>query len=100
MLLANSLCLAIDDVVIYQVEHTKSLDVITNPTLTGKDHIKTVCKKPSKGIGILGGIKTKLNADILLTLLQPYLQYCNISLASQHTIHLTRLLIKRIKLFG
>ena len=73
MLLANSLCLAIDNVVIYQVEYTKSLGVITNSTLTGEDHIKTVCEKLSKGIGIFGGINTKLNADILLTLLQPNL---------------------------
>ena len=54
------------DVIVEQVENTKFLGVIINSTLTWEDHIKTVCNKVSKSIGILVRIRTKLNDDILL----------------------------------
>ena len=70
------MCLAIDDVIGQQVEHTQFVGVIINSTLTWEDHIKTECNKVSKSIGILIRIRTKLNDDILptlhLTIIQPY----------------------------
>ena len=92
MLKNKNLRLTIDDVIFEQVEHTKCVGVIIKATLAWEDHIKTVCNKVSNSIGILVRIRTKLNDDILLTLyltlIQPYLEYCYIIWASQHTAHL------------
>ena len=66
--------------------------------------LKRQLTKVGKSIGILVRIKTELhhvNADILLTiyltLMEPYLECCNIIGTSEHTVHLTQLFIKEKK---
>jgi hypothetical protein len=88
-------------VVIDEVVKTKFLGVIINSTLTWQDHIKTVCNKVSKSIGILYKVRKNVKSDILLTLyhtlIEPYFLYCNIVWASQNTVYLHKLLLKQKK---
>ena len=98
ILINNNLCLAIDDVITEQVEHTQFVSVIINSMLTWEGHIKTECSKVGKSIVIL----VSLNDDILLalhlTLIQPYLEDCNKICESQiYGVHLTQLFIKQKK---
>jgi hypothetical protein len=78
----GNLNIVIDNVKIERVEKTKFLGVIINSRLNWNDHIKTVCNKISKNIGILFKIRHNLTPATLLmlynTMIQPYYEYCNI----------------------
>ena len=67
---------------IEQVHHIKFLGVIINDILHWNDHIKMVCTKVNKNTGILHRIRKTLNTSTLFllyqTLIQAYLDYCNI----------------------
>ena len=64
-------------------------------------HIKSVCSKVSKNVGILYTVKNNVKSDVLVTLyhtlIEPYFQYCNIVWASQNNIHLQKLFVKQKK---
>ena len=64
-------------------------------------HIKSVCSKVSKNVGIPYKVKNNVKSDVLVTLyhtlINPYLQDCNIVWASQNNIHLQKLFVKRTK---
>ena len=72
------LVLKIDDIVIDKVEKTKLLGVIINSSLTWRDHIKIICNKVSKSIGIMLRVKKNVDANVLKmlyhSLIQPYFQ--------------------------
>jgi hypothetical protein len=85
----NNLALHIDNCSIERVSSTKFLGVILQENLNWNIHISTLVNKLSKNLGILKTIQHKLNTNILYmlynTLIYPYLQYCNIAWASQHS---------------
>ena len=97
----SNLNIKIDDVIIEQVENTKFLGVVINSTLTWQDHIKTVCKKVSKNVGILLRMRKTIPGDILLTLyytlIEPYFSYCNIVWGSNNSVYLDQLFRKQKK---
>jgi ribonuclease P/MRP protein subunit RPP40 len=97
----TNLCIKIDSMVIDQVEKTKFLGVIINSTLTWEDHINTISNKISKNIGILYRTRNNLTTDTLLTLyhtlIEPYLNYCNLIWASLPSVYLERLFLKQKK---
>jgi hypothetical protein len=82
----------IDNIKIERVDKTKFLGVIINSRLTWNDHIKTVCNKVSKNIGILFKVRYNLTSNTLVmlyrTLIHPYFEYCNIIWAagSNHSL--------------
>jgi hypothetical protein len=87
--------LLIDDDVIERVQFTKFLGVIVHENLTWENHISCLSRKIHKGLGILKSLQSKLPSTSLFmlynTLIYPYLQYCNIAWASQHTTHVESL---------
>jgi hypothetical protein len=91
----------IDGVSIDQVDCTKFLGVIINDKLNWNDHIKTICNKISKNIGILFRTRNKLTPATLLmlyrTLIQPYIDYCNIVWAAGESVSLANLFRKQKK---
>ena len=64
----SNLNIIIDDINIEQVDSCKFLGVIINSKLTWQDHIKTVCSKISKSIGIILRIRKNVPCDVLITL--------------------------------
>ena len=74
------------------------MGVIINSSLTWHDHIKILCNKVSKSIGIMLRVK-KVDVNVLKmlyhSLIQPYFQYCNIIWATHHTQHIELLLRKQ-----
>ena len=76
----------IENIVIEQVWHTKFLGIVINSRLTWEDHINILNNKISKSLGIILKARRNLNSDTLFklyhTLVQPYLDYCNIVWAS------------------
>ena len=72
------------------IEQVKFFGVIITKNLTRDNHIKTVCNKVSKGIGIICKIHRVIPPSILInlyfTLVHPYFQYCNIVWASNPTL--------------
>lgn len=85
----------IDKFEIERVKHTKFLGVIINEKLTWDDHILLVCNKVSKHVGILRRIKHKIPVTLLrslyYTLINPYLDYCNIIWAISSSVVLDKL---------
>ena len=71
-----------DNVQINRVNNTKFLGVIVNSTLTWHVHIKIICGKISKSIGIITKISCNLpNTTLTIlyhALVQRYLEYCDI----------------------
>ena len=71
----------IDGQKIERVSKTKFLGVQIDEKLLWKDHVKTICGKVSRGIGIIIKARKYLNKNSLLTLyysfIYPYLCYCN-----------------------
>ena len=67
---------------IEQVRHTKCVGVIIIDKLNWNDHIEMVCTKVNKNTGILYRTRKNINNNTLLllyqTLIQAYLEYCNI----------------------
>jgi hypothetical protein len=85
----NDIEIKIDNAAISQVANTKFLGVIINQDLTWNDHIKVILNKIAKSIGVIRRVSHNLSKDVLLslyhTLVQPYLDYCNIVWASGHS---------------
>ena len=71
----------IDDIKIDIVNKIKMLGLIINNKLNWSAHIKYICSKISKNIGIMKKVKNKLEKRLLLNLyymlIYPYLTYCN-----------------------
>jgi hypothetical protein len=95
------LTISIDGITIEQADNTKFLGVIINSKLNWNDHIKVICNKISKNIGILFRTRNNLTPHTLLmlyrSLIQPYIEYCNIVWAAGESISLTNLFRKQKK---
>ena len=100
-LINDKLNIKIDNIEIEQVSVTKFLGIIINENLTWENHIKAVKNKISKSMGILEKIKSNVPCVILrnlyFTLLQPYLDYCNIVRATGTSVMLNKLLVVQNK---
>ena len=85
----------INSKVINRVYSTKFLGVYVDDSLTWKCHIDHVCKKISKGIGILTKARKYLNKRTLqqlyYTFIYPYLSYCNHVWGNTYSTYLKRL---------
>ena len=72
----------IDGRVINKVDHTKSLGVYIDETLSWAQHIKEISKKISSGIGALKRIRSMINRDtankIYKALVEPHFDYCSL----------------------
>ena len=88
---------------IEQVFSTKFLRVIINENLTWSDHVYVLLNKTSKNLGVIHKLSTSLPLDILHsfynTLIDPYLQYCNIAWATCSTLSVDKLFLLQKKLF-
>ena len=77
----ENVTIKIDGQNIKRVSKTKFLGVQIDDKLLWKEHVKTVCGKVSRGIGIIIKARKYLNKNSLLTLyysfIYPYLCYCN-----------------------
>ena len=75
-----------DNSEIEQVFSTKFLGVIINQNLTWSDQVYVLLNKTSKNLGVIRKLSKSLPLDILHsvynTLIDPYLQYCNIAWAT------------------
>ena len=93
--------LLIDNVPIEQVDKTKFLDVVINSKLNWNDHITTLCTKISKNTDIIFKVRHNLHKNTVLllyrSLIQPYLDYCNIIWAKGHSNKLEKLFQKQKK---
>ena len=82
----------------------KFLGVVINSALTWHDHIKILCNKVSKSIGIMLRIKKNVDVNVLKmlyhSLIQPYFQYCNIIWATQHIESLFRKQKKAVRIIS
>ena len=100
----NNLQLLIDNVPIEQVDKTKFLGPVINFKLNLNDHITTLCTKISKNTGIIFTVRHNLNKNTVLllyrSLIQPYLDYCNIIWATVHSNNLERLFRKHKNFFA
>jgi hypothetical protein len=76
----NNLNICVDNTQIKRVQYTKSLGVTIDENLTGKNHIDTICKKLSSGIGALKRVRRFVNRETAVKayrgLIEPYLNYC------------------------
>ena len=67
---------------IIQLEDTKFLGVIISSCLTWNQHISVVLNKISKTTGIIAKVRhllpANLTRNLYLTLVQPYISYCNL----------------------
>ena len=70
----------IDGIEIDTVNHTQFLGVIIDNKINWSDHIKYICNKISKSIGIIKKVKSKLNKKTLVnlyyTFIYPFITYC------------------------
>ena len=86
---------------IEQVHHTKFFCVIIYDRLNWNDHIKMVCTKVNKNTGILYQTRKNLNTNTLLllyqTLIQAYLECCNIIWSVDDSDFIQILFIKQMK---
>ena len=64
------------------VNYTKFLGVVIDNKLNWSAHIKYICNKMSKSIGIINKVRKLLNKETLINLyyvfIYPYLTYCNV----------------------
>ena len=68
----------IDDQIIKQVEHTKSLGINIDSQLTWCKHVEEICKKVSLATGALKLVRPKETAiKIYNALIVPYFDYCS-----------------------
>jgi len=91
----NNINIKIRGINIERVVCTKFLGVIINERLTWNDHIMLVKQKVSKNIGVIARIRYCVPFSVLImlyhTLIEPYLQYCNIVWATHQTVVLQAL---------
>ena len=92
-----------DNSKIEQAFSTKFLGVIINENLTWSDHVYVLLNKTSKNLGVIRKLSKSLPLDILYslynTLIDPYLQYCNIAWATCSTSSVDKLFYMQKKLF-
>ena len=92
----NSLTVKIDDLPITKVSSAKFLGVVINETLTWSDHIQTLKQKILKNAGIISYLRKNMPLTVLkslyLTLVQPYLFYCNIVWGIHRSVEFDKLL--------
>ena len=94
--------ISIDNIKIDTVNKIKILGLFINNTLNWSAHIKYICNKISKNIGIIKKVKNKLETKILLNLyymlIYPYITYCYIIWGRAPIVYLdkTYMLQKRI----
>ena len=92
-----------DNSEIEQVFSAKYLGVIINENLTWSDHIYVLLNKTSKNLGVIRKLSKSLPLDIphslYNTLIDPYLQYCNIVWATVNTSSVDKLFRMQKKLF-
>jgi hypothetical protein len=85
----QNLKIIIDNCEVARATFTKFLGVILHENLTWANHVSTLSNKIHKSIGILKALQSKLPTTSLHmlynTLIFPYLQYCNITWASEYT---------------
>ena len=71
----------IDDQIIKQVEHTKSLGVTIDAQLTWCKHVEEICKKASSAIGALKRVRPFIPKETVIqiynALILPYFDYCS-----------------------
>jgi hypothetical protein len=76
----NNLNICVDNTQIKRVQYTKSLGVTTDENLTSKNHIDTICKKVSSGLGALKRVRRFVDRETAVKayrgLIEPYLNYC------------------------
>ena len=82
---ANILCC---DTALVRLNETKFLGVILSSDLSWNKHVNIVANKISKSIGIIAKVRhllpTSLTCMLYRTLVEPYINYCNLVWASQH----------------
>ena len=82
---ANILC---GDTALVRLNETKFLGVILSSDLSWNKHVNIVANKISKSIGIIAEVRhllpTSLTCMLYRTLVEPYINYCNLVWASQH----------------
>lgn len=91
----NDIPVKVDSINIEQVKFTKFLGVILSENLTWSDHIDILKNKITKNLGVIRKLSSVLPCFVLHTLyntlIQPYLDYCNIAWASQPSAKLEEL---------
>ena len=94
----NRINVRVDDTPIKRVQHTKSLGLIIDDNLQWKNHINSICKKISSGIGVLKRVRRFICKDtaekVYSSLIDPYFNYCSPvwnGLGSQLSIKLQKL---------
>ena len=74
--------LAINNIPVKRVSHTKSLGTHIDQHLSWNVHIDNLCKKVASGIGVLKRIRPFVNSNtlqmIFSSLIQPYFDYCSV----------------------
>ena len=74
--------LAINNILVKRVSHTKSLGMHIDLHLSWNVHIDNLCKKVASGIGALKRIRPFVNSNtlqmIFSSLIQPYFDYCSV----------------------
>ena len=93
----HNLNINIDGTPVHVVSKTSFLGILIDNKLTWKEHIMKVCKKISRGIGIIKKVSTKLEKKTLLCLyysfIYPHLIYCNIVWGNAAKIYLNSILL-------
>lgn len=80
MKLSREPIIKIGNCLLKRVNSTKTLGVIIDENLTWNDHILYICKKASKGLGIMRQIRDFIPSEslekIYFTMVLPHLEYC------------------------
>ena len=90
-----------DNIYLEEKQSVTFLGVVIDNKLLWKDHIKLVCSKISKSIGILRYLRYSYPTHILrllyMSLIFSYLNYCNVVWGSAYDSHLKPLIILQKK---
>ena len=85
----------IDGTEIGAVNYTNFLGIVIDNKLNWSEHIKHICNKISKSIGIINKVKYMLDTKILTNLyysfIYPYITYCNIVWGRAPKIYLSKI---------
>ena len=97
----NDLNINIDHNSIARVQSTKFLGIIIHENFSWQPHIKAICSKIAKSIGIITKSRPYFHTSTLSllykSLILPYLQYCTIIWGSAYESHLNPLLLLQKK---
>ena len=81
----------IDRIEIGTVNYTNFLGIVIDNKLNWSEHIKHICNKISKSIGIINKVKYKLDTKSLYSFIYPYITYCNIVWGRAPKIYLSKI---------